>query len=44
MTRVKAFLVLAVAALYFAVVSGGIGADELVTDTQCGSGGLKQGG
>ena len=41
---VKAFLVLPVAALYLAVVARRIGADELVADTQLGSGGLKQGG
>ena len=39
---VKAFLILAVAALHFAVVARRIGADELVADTQLGGGGLKQ--
>ena len=39
---VKAFLILAVAALRFAVVARCIGADELVSDTQLGGGGLKQ--
>lgn len=43
-TGVKAFLVLPVAALYFAVVSGGIGTDELMPDTQLGGSGFKQGG
>ena len=43
-TGVKAFLVLAVAALHFAVVARRVGPDELVADTQLGSGGLKQGG
>lgn len=40
---VKAFLVLPVAAFYFAVVAGRVGADELVPDSQCGGSGLKQG-
>lgn len=39
---VKAFLILAVAALHFAVVARRIGPDELVADTQLGGGGLKQ--
>ena len=39
---VKAFLILAVAALHFAVVARRIGADELVADTQLCGGGLKQ--
>ena len=39
---VKAFLILAVAALHFTVVARRIGADELVADTQLGGGGLKQ--
>ena len=41
---VKALLILAVAALHFAVVVGRIRADELVADTQLGGGGLKQSG
>ena len=41
---VKAFLVLPVAALHLAVVARCIGADELVADTQLGSGGFKQSG
>lgn len=41
---IKAFLVLPVAALYFAVVSGRIGADELMPDTQLGGSGFKQSG
>ena len=39
---VKAFLVLPVAALHFAVVAWGIGTDELVADAEPGSGSLKQ--
>ena len=39
---VKAFLILAVAALHFAVVARRVGADELVADTQLGGSGLKQ--
>ena len=39
---VKAFLILAVAALHFTVVARRIGADELVADTQLCGGGLKQ--
>ena len=39
---VKAFLILAVAALHFTVVSRRIGPDELVADTQLCGGGLKQ--
>lgn len=42
--RIEALLVLPVAALDLSVVTGGIGADELVSDTQRGSGGLKQSG
>ena len=41
---VEALLILAVAALHFAVVARRVGTDELVADTQLGSGGLKQGG
>lgn len=40
--RVKAFLVLPVASLYFSVVAGRVGADELVSDAQRGNGGFKQ--
>ena len=40
---VKAFLVLPVAVSYFAVVAWRVGADELVSDFQCDSSGLKQG-
>lgn len=39
---VKAFLVLPVAALHFAVVAGCVWADELMADAQLGSGFLKQ--
>ena len=39
---VKAFLILAVAALHFTVVARRIGPDELVADTQLCGGGLKQ--
>ena len=39
---IEVFLILAVAALRFAVVARCIGADELVSDTQLGGGGLKQ--
>ena len=38
---VKAFLILAVAALHFTVVARRIGPDELVADTQLCGGGLK---
>ena len=41
-TGLGVLLILMVAAFNLAVVSGGIGADELVTDTQLGGGGLKQ--
>ena len=41
---VKAVLILPAATLYFAVASGGIGADELMTDAQFGSSGFKQRG
>ena len=40
----QALLVLPVAAFHLAVVSWRIGTDELVTDTQLGCGGLKEGG
>ena len=39
---IEAFLILAVTSLHFTVVAWRIGADELVPDTQLGSGGLKQ--
>ena len=39
---VKASLILAVAALHFAVVARRVGTDELMPDTQLGSSGLKQ--
>ena len=42
MRVVKAFLVLAVAALDLAVVPWGVRADELVTDAKLGSGLLKK--
>ena len=41
MTGVKAFLVFSVTALHFAVMTGCIGAYQLVPDTQLGSGILK---
>ena len=41
-TGIGVLLILPVAAFNLAVVSGGIGTDELVTDTQLGGGGLKQ--
>lgn len=44
MAGVKAFLVLSVAALHFAVVAGRVWADELVPDAQPYSSGLKEGG
>ena len=40
---IEAFLVLPVAALHLTVVARGIGADELVSDAQLGSGRFKQG-
>ena len=43
-TGVKAFLVLLVAALYLAVVSGSIGEDELAPDIQASTSGFKQSG
>ena len=43
-TGVKALLVLPVAALYFAVMSRRIGADELMTDAKLGGSGFKQSG
>lgn len=44
MAGIKAFLVLPVAAFHFSVVTGRIGADELVADAEPGSGSLKQSG
>ncbi len=41
MAGVEAFLVLPVAALHFAVVTGRIGADQLVADPQISGGTLK---
>ena len=41
-TGVKAFMVLPVAALHFAVVAWCVGTDELVADTQLSSGGFKE--
>ena len=43
MAGVKAFLVLSVAALYFAVVPRGVGANELVPNTELGSCLFKKG-
>ena len=42
-TGVKAFLVLPVAALHLAIMSGCVRANELVLDTQLSSGFLKKG-
>ena len=39
---IEAFLILAVAALHFAVVARRVGSDEFVADTQVGGGSLKQ--
>ena len=41
---VKPLLILPVAALHLAVVTGCIGADKFVADAQSDSGGLKEGG
>ena len=41
---IEALLVLPVATLHLAVVAGSVGTDELVADSQVGSGGLKEGG
>ena len=41
---VEAFLVLLVAALHLTVVARGVGADELVSDAQLGSGRFKREG
>ena len=43
MDRVKAFLVFPVAALHFAIVPWGVGADELVADAKISGGFLKKG-
>lgn len=43
MTEVKVFLIFPVAAFYLAAMARCVGAGELVSDSQCGSGGLKQG-
>ena len=43
-TGVKALLVLPVAALYLAVMTGCVRTNELMPDTQLGSSGFKQGG
>lgn len=42
-STVESLLILAVTALHFAIVSGRIGADELMPDTKLGSGLFKQG-
>ena len=42
--RIKAFLVLPVAALHLSVVPGRVGPDQLVPDTQFFSGPLEEGG
>ena len=41
---IKAFLILAVAALYFAVVARGIGTDKFMPDSEAGSSCFEQGG
>ena len=41
---IEAFLILPMVALDLSIMTGGIGADELVSDTQRGNGGLKQSG
>ena len=41
---IESFLVFPVAALHLAVVSGGIGTDKLVSDTQFSGSGFKQSG
>lgn len=41
--RIEAFLVLPVASLHLAVMSGGVRADQLVPDTKLSSSGFKQG-
>ena len=42
--RIEALLILAVAALHFAVVTRSIGANQLVADTQLGGSRLKESG
>ena len=42
--RIKAFLVFPVAALHFAIMPGRVRANELMADSQVGSGFLKKGG
>ena len=44
MERIKSFLVFPMAALHFAVMPGRVRADELMADSQVGSGFLKKGG
>ena len=44
MERIKSFLVFPMAALHFAVMSGRVRANELMADSQVGSGFLKKGG
>ena len=44
MQRIKAFLVFPMAALHFAIMSGRARANELMLDSQVGSGFLKKGG
>lgn len=39
---IEALLILTVASLHFTIVARRVGSDELVPDTQFGSGGLKQ--
>ena len=43
-TRIKALLVLTVAALYFAIVPWGVGPDKLMADAELLRGRLEQGG
>ena len=43
MAAIKALLVFAVAALYLAVMSGRVGANQLVPDAEMSCGSLKQG-
>ena len=42
--RIKSFLVFPMAALHFAVMPGHVRANELMADSQVGSGFLKKGG
>ena len=44
MERIKAFLVFPMAALHFAIMPGCVRANELMADSQVGSGFLKKGG